>query len=77
MAYEKIIERIIRGQIGDLREQHGFRSGRSTMDLIFAVRQLQERCYEYWKDLIIAFMEMDKMCDSVGRYWEGREWWKL
>lgn len=37
----------------DLTEQqYGFRARRSTIYLIFAARQLQERRYEYRKDVI-------------------------
>ena len=43
--FEKILEKRIRRKIVEERlreEQYGFRPGRSTVDLIFSVRQLQE-----------------------------------
>jgi exonuclease III len=68
-VYEKILERRIRNKVEqEMREeQYGFRSGRSTVDLIFAIRQLQERFYEHGKDLVMAFMDIEKAYDSVGR----------
>ena len=48
-------------------EQHGFRPGRSTVDLIFAVRQLEQQHYEFGEDLIMAFLDLEKAYDSVCR----------
>ena len=56
-------------------EQHGFRPGRSTIDLIFTVRQLIEKRWEYNRDTIIAFLDISKAFDSVDRnkIWEALE----
>ena len=35
--------------------QRGFRGGRGTVDMIFAARQLQEKCQEQYDDLFVAF----------------------
>ena len=47
--------------------QCGFRSGRSTLDMIFTVRQLQEKCREQRKSLHIAFVDLTKAFDTVSR----------
>ena len=36
--------------------QCGFRGGRGTVDMIFAARQLQEKCQEQYDDLFITFI---------------------
>ena len=36
----------------------GFRAGRSTIDMIFSVRQLQEKCREQQMPLYIAFIDL-------------------
>ena len=73
--FEKILERRIRTKIekGLREEQYGFRPGRSTMDPIFSVRQLQEKHYEFGQDLILAFLDMEKAYDCVCRskVWEA------
>ena len=38
-------------------DQCGFRAGRSTIDMIFSLRQLQEKCREQRQPLHIAFVE--------------------
>ncbi|KAJ8888252.1 hypothetical protein PR048_007739 [Dryococelus australis] len=46
-------------------EQYDFRPGRSTIDLKFTVKQLQEHQYGYGKDLQMAFLDIEKVYDSV------------
>ena len=53
-------------------------SRRSTVDLIFAVKQLQEKHYEYAIDLLMALLDIEKAYDSVRKskvwnYLENRE----
>jgi len=44
--------------IGILPEgQCGFRTGRSTMDMIFTARQLQEKCREQQRELYDVFVD--------------------
>ena len=43
----------------------GFRRGRSTIDIIFVVRQLQEKCREQHQDL--AFVDLSRAYDIVKR----------
>ncbi|KAI8519655.1 hypothetical protein Bbelb_029120 [Branchiostoma belcheri] len=38
--------------------QCGFRAGRSTVDMVFSVRQLQEKCREQQKPLYLAFVDL-------------------
>ena len=47
--------------------QCGFRQGRSTTDMVFSVRQLQEKCREKRIPLHIAFIDLTKAFDSVNR----------
>ena len=47
--------------------QCGFRSGRSTVDMIFSIRQLQEKCQEQQMPLHIAFIDLTKAFDLVSR----------
>ena len=47
--------------------QCGFRAGRSTIDMIFSVRQLQEKCQEQNKPLFLAFLDLKKAFDLVSR----------
>ena len=47
--------------------QCGFRAGRSTVDMIFSVRLLQEQCREQRVPLYIAFVDLTKAFDSVSR----------
>ncbi len=43
--------------------QCGFRSQRSTIDMIFSLRQLQEKCREQRQPLYIAFIDLTKAFD--------------
>ena len=47
--------------------QCGFRAGRSTMDMVFSLRQLQEKCREQQKVLFIAYIDLTKAFDLVSR----------
>jgi len=47
--------------------QCGFRRARSTTDMIFVARLLQEKCKEQHGDLFIAFIDLTKAFDSVDR----------
>ena len=47
--------------------QCGFRGGRSTMDMIFTLRQLQEKCREQHVPLYMAFIDLTKAFDTVSR----------
>ena len=47
--------------------QCGFKSGRSTIDKIFSVRQLQDKCREQQQPLYFAFIDLTKAFDLVSR----------
>ena len=47
--------------------QCGFRSGRSTMDMIFSLRQVQEKCLEQNMPLYAVFIDFSKAFDTVSR----------
>lgn len=53
--------------------QCGFRNNRSTVDMIFCLRQLQEKCIEHNQPLYIVFVDFTKAFDTVGR----RGLWQL
>jgi len=52
--------------------QCGFRTGRSTMDMIVTARQLQEKCREQQREMYAVFIDLMKAFDSVDRtaLWE-------
>jgi hypothetical protein len=47
--------------------QCGFRSERSTIDMIFTLKQVQEKCAEQNKPLYIVFVDFAKAFDTVHR----------
>ena len=47
--------------------QCGFRAERSTIDMVFSLRQLQEKCREQHMPLYIAFIDLTKAFDLVSR----------
>ena len=55
-----------------LEPQCGFRAGRSTVDMIFSLRQLQEKCREQQQPLFLAFVDLTKAFDLVSRRYSRR-----
>jgi hypothetical protein len=53
-------------------EQYGFRPGRSTVDLIFALRQIMDSKWEQKLPMIMAFLDLEKAYDHLPRkiVWE-------
>ena len=47
--------------------QCGFRAERSTVDMVFSLHQLQEKCREQQMPLYIAFIDLTKAFDLVSR----------
>ena len=47
--------------------QCGFRANRGTTDMVFVLRQLQEKCVEQNKGLYITFVDLTKAFDTVNR----------
>ena len=58
---QKLAERIYS------ESQCGFRAGRSTIDMVFSLRQHQEKCREQQMPLYIAFIDLTKAFDLVSR----------
>jgi hypothetical protein len=71
---ERIIKHRLRGVTNVTKNQFSFMLGRSTMDAIFLIRQLIERCREQKKDLHIIFIDLEKTYDKVPRNFM---WWAL
>ena len=70
----KILARIILNRLISLvseealpETQCGFRTGRSTIDIVFTIRQIQEKCIEQHKDLFAVFIDLTKAFDTVNR----------
>ena len=70
----KILARVLLNRLlGHLEQgllpesQCGFRAGRGTVDMIFAARQLQEKCQEQHCDLYTTFVDLTKAFDTVSR----------
>ena len=63
-----ILNRLIAVSEANLPEaQCGFRPGRSTVDMIFTVRQVQDKCLEQNLDLYSVFIDLTKAFGTVNR----------
>ena len=69
----KVFARVILIRLQKLAEriypesQYGVRAERSTIDMVFSLRQLQEKCREQHMPLYIAFIDLTKAFDLVSR----------
>ena len=70
----KILARIMLNRLlSSISEQNlpesqcGFRPDRSTIDMVFTVRQMQEKCLEQNLHLYIVFIDLTKAFDTVNR----------
>ena len=61
----RIIEHLVDSVVSE--SQCGFRKNRGTIDMIFAVRKLQENCVEQHQDLYMLFIDLTKAFDTVSR----------
>ncbi|XP_073989088.1 uncharacterized protein [Rhodnius prolixus] len=72
--YGRILETRLRRKVDHLlgEDQCGFRSNRSTQDLIFTLRQIMEKNIEYDKEVHLCFIDLCKAFDRVPRsmIWE-------
>ena len=48
-------------------EQHGYRKNMSTTDLIFSIRSLVEKSWEFNKPAYFTFIDLSKAFDSIPR----------
>jgi hypothetical protein len=72
--WEMIIEHCLRGVTNVTENQFGFMPGRSTMEVIFLIRQLMERCMEQKKYMHMIFIDLKKAYDKVSK---NVMWWAL
>jgi hypothetical protein len=69
----KLFGRVVLSRLQQLADrvypesQCGFRAQRSTTDMIFTLRQIQEKCREQKTPLIVAFVDLNKAFDTVSR----------
>ncbi|XP_063598691.1 uncharacterized protein LOC134775161 [Penaeus indicus] len=76
----KILARILLNRlVANIAEEHipesqcGFRANRDTTDMVFVLRQLQEKCREQNKGLYMTFVDLTKVFDTVSR----KSLWKI
>jgi hypothetical protein len=72
--WERIIKHCLRGVTNVTENQFGFMPGRSTIETIFLIRQLMERCRDQKKDMHMIFIDLEKVYDKVPR---NVMWWAL
>ena len=63
----KVMGKVIIKRIKLRKEQAGFRSGRSTIEQIFVLRNIIEQSVEWNASLYICFIDYEKAFDSVHR----------
>jgi len=66
----RVMLKLLLSQVVDIvlpESQCGFRRGRSTNDMIFVARLLQEKCREQSHDLYLAFIDLTIAFDTVNR----------
>ena len=72
--WKRIIEARLRQIVNIRKNQFGFRTGKSTTEPVFVLRQLQEKCREKNKDLHMVFVDLEKIFDRIPR---DLIWWCL
>lgn len=65
--FEGIIDRRIRTALADTLDdaQSGFRSGRSTQDHVFSIKQIAQKALQERKKVFLAFLDLEKAFDKV------------
>jgi len=61
----KKLTEIMEGKLGEY--QMGFRPDRSTIDNIFTLRQIYEKCHGYNIELYNVFIDFNQAFDSINR----------
>nr|GEX51881.1 retrovirus-related Pol polyprotein LINE-1 [Tanacetum cinerariifolium] len=69
--WERVIERRLRRETRVSENQFGFMLGRSTTEAIHLLGRLMEKYRERRIDLHMAFLDLEKACDSVSQSAEG------
>ena len=68
-VYERIVEArlrwIVEHKLGNW--QHGFRPNRSTMDLVFTLKIILEKSWEWNKKQYVGFIDLEKAFDRIDR----------
>ena len=76
-VYGKIIKNRIETEFRDLEaeEQAGFRTGRSTVDHLYAITQIIEKKTAFDQGIYMLFVDLKKAYDSIplNRLWETLE----
>ncbi|XP_063600687.1 uncharacterized protein LOC134776864 [Penaeus indicus] len=64
-----LLNRITKHILDDMvsESQCGFRKQRGTVDMVLAIRQIQEKCVEQHQDLHLLFIDLTKAFDTVNR----------
>ena len=67
--YGRILENRLRTHVESIigEWQHGFRPGKSTIDLIFTIKMILEKSREWGKEKFALFIDMEKALDRVNR----------
>ena len=74
-TYERVLDRKLRECTEDTlgNWQYGYRPGRSTNDLTFAMRMLLEKSWEWNMDKFIAFVDLEKAFQDRSRLTLGSD----
>ena len=64
---ERVFEKRLRIKVEIREEQHEFVVGKGTTDVIFILRQLQEKYLKNDKELYLVFVDLEKAFDSIQR----------
>ena len=64
---ERVYEKRLRKMVEIREEQYGFVAGKGTIDVIFILRQLQEKYLANDEELYLVFVDLEKVFDRVPR----------